>query len=49
MIANDMMGYIKSDIIVFGMGVLIFIILTLWFIFRNFKWVLMPLQDAQHL
>ena len=43
MIANDMMGYIKSDIIVFGMGVFIFIILTLWFIFRNFKWVLMPL------
>ena len=43
MIANDMMSYIKSDIIVFGMGVFIFIILTLWFIFRNFKWVLMPL------
>ncbi len=43
MIADDMMSYIKSDIVVFGIGVFIFIILTLWFIFRNLKWVLMPL------
>ena len=43
MIADDMMSYIKSDIIVFGIGVFIFIVLTLWFIFRNFKWVIMPL------
>ena len=43
MIADDMMSYIKSDIVVFGIGVFIFIILTLWFIFRNLKWVAMPL------
>ena len=43
MIADDMMSYIKSDIIVFGIGVFIFIIFTLWFIFRNIKWVIMPL------
>jgi uncharacterized protein len=43
MIADDMMSYIKNDIAVFGIGVFIFIILTLWFIFRNFKWVIMPL------
>ena len=43
MIADDMMGYIKSDIVVFGIGVFIFIVLTLWFIFRNVKWVVMPL------
>ena len=43
MIANDMMSYIKSDIIVFGIGVFIFIIFTLWLIFRNFKWVAIPL------
>jgi len=43
MIADDMMSYIKNDIVVFGIGVFIFIILTLWFIFRNFKWVIMPL------
>ena len=43
MIADDMMSYIKSDIIVFGIGVFIFIIFTLWIIFRNFKWVAIPL------
>ena len=43
MIANDMMSFIKSDIVVFGFGVFIFIILTLWFIFKNIKWVIMPL------
>ena len=43
MIANDMMNYIKNDIVVFGIGVFAFIILTLWFIFRNFRWVVMPL------
>ena len=43
MIADDMMSYIKSDIIVFGIGVFLFIILTLWFIFRKLKWVVMPL------
>ena len=43
MIADDMMSYIKNDIIIFGIGVFIFIVLTLWFIFRNLKWVLMPL------
>ncbi len=43
MIADDMMSYIKSDIVVFGIGVFIFIVLTLWFIFKNLKWVMMPL------
>ena len=43
MIADDMMSYIKNDIIVFGIGVFIFIVLTLWFIFKNIKWVIMPL------
>ena len=43
MIADDMMSYIKNDIMVFGFGVFIFIILTLWLIFKNLKWVVMPL------
>ncbi len=43
MIADDMMSYIKSDIVVFGIGVFIFIVITLWFVFGNIKWVIMPL------
>ena len=49
MIADDMMSYIKSDIVVFGIGVFIFIVLTLWFIFRNLKWVVMPLLGCCNL
>ena len=33
MIADDMMSYIKSDILGFWIRVFIFIILTLWLIF----------------
>ena len=43
MIADDMMSFIKSDIIVFGVGVFIFIVGTLWLIFKNIKWVILPL------
>ena len=43
MIADDMMSYIKNDIVVFGIGVFLFIVATLWIIFRNIKWVLIPL------
>ena len=43
MIADYMMSFIKKDIVVFGIGVFIFIVITLWLIFRNIKWVIMPL------
>ena len=43
MIADDMMTYIKNDIVVFGIGVFLFIVATLWLVFRNIKWVIMPL------
>ncbi len=46
MISDDMMTFIKNDITVFGLGVFIFIIITLWFIFKNIKWVLMPLMGC---
>ena len=46
MIADDMMTYVKSDIIVFGAGVFLFIILTLWFVFRSFLWVFIPLLSC---
>ena len=43
MIADDMISFIKRDIIVFGFGVFIFIVLTLWLVFRNISWVFFPL------
>ncbi len=46
MIADDMMSFIKSDIVVFGLGVLLFIIATLWFVFRSLIWILVPLSSC---
>ena len=46
MIADDMMTYIKNDIVVFGAGVFLFIVCTLWFIFRSFLWVFIPLLSC---
>ena len=43
MITDDMMSFIQNDIVVFGIGVFIFIIITLWFIFKKIKWVVIPL------
>ena len=46
MIADDMMTFIKSDIIVFGLGVLLFIVATLWFVFRKIIWILIPISSC---
>ena len=46
MIADDMMTFIKSDIIVFGIGVLLFIIGTLWFVFKRLIWIIVPISSC---
>ena len=43
MVTDDMMSFIKSDIVDFGIGVFLFIIITLWVIFKKIKWVVIPL------
>jgi len=46
MIADDMMSFIKSDIIVFGIGVFLFIVATLWFVFRKLIWIIVPISSC---
>ncbi len=46
MIADDMMSFIKNDIIVFGTGVFLFIVATLWFVFRKLLWIIVPLSSC---
>ena len=46
MIADDMMSYIKNDIVVFGFGVLLFIVATLWFVFRKIIWIIVPISSC---
>jgi len=43
MITDDMMSFVQSDIVVFGIGVFLFIIITLWFIFKKIRLVIIPL------
>lgn len=43
MITADMIDFIKSDLLVFGVGILLFIVLTLWVIFREARFVFLPL------
>ena len=46
MIADDMMSLSKKDIIVFGIGVFIFIVITLWFVFRKVLWIIIPISSC---
>ena len=46
MIADDMILYVKNDLINFGLGVFIFIVLTLIVIFRSIKWVVLPVLSC---
>ncbi|WP_308366276.1 MULTISPECIES: MMPL family transporter [unclassified Microbulbifer] len=46
MITADMVSFIKSDLVVFGSGILLFIIVTLLVIFRQARWVLLPLTTC---
>ena len=43
MIASDMIRFIRSDLEIFGIGVVAFLILTLFLIFRRPRWVVVPL------
>ena len=46
MITNDMVTFIKNDLINFGFGVLIFILGTLVIIFRKLIWVITPVINC---
>jgi len=43
MVADDMITFIKNDLKVFGLGVLLFLILMLFIIFRRIRWILLPM------
>ncbi|MDP6197786.1 MAG: MMPL family transporter [Porticoccaceae bacterium] len=46
MITADMIDFIKSDLVIFGTGILLFIIATLALIFRQLRWVVLPLATC---
>ena len=44
MITSDMISFIEHDIVVFGIGVLAFLIGALVYFFRKLRWVLLPMS-----
>ncbi|MDD9983557.1 MAG: MMPL family transporter [Gammaproteobacteria bacterium] len=43
MIADDMITFVRNDLIVFGIGVAVFLVIVLSLIFREVRWVALPL------
>jgi uncharacterized protein len=46
MITDDMITYIKNDLIIFGVGVFLFLVGMLTIIFRKLRWVMLPLLSC---
>ena len=46
MIAADMIAFVKSDLVTFGVAILAVMALALWLIFRSLKWVVIPLLSC---
>ncbi|MDC0193125.1 MMPL family transporter [Pelagibacteraceae bacterium] len=48
MIANDVINFVKKDIIIFSISVILIIIAVLFFIFREIKWVIISLLTSSY-
>ncbi len=46
MVTDDMIAFIQNDLVVFGIGVFAFLILMLGVIFREVRWVILPLLSC---
>jgi predicted RND superfamily exporter protein len=46
MIANDTISYVKSDILIFGFGIILFIIFILYLIFKDIRWIILCLSNC---
>jgi uncharacterized protein len=43
MIASDIVGFVKSDLIIYGSSLVLILIFILWYIFRHIRWIVLPL------
>ena len=43
MIASDIVGYVKNDLLIYGSSLVLILIFVLWYIFRHLRWVLIPI------
>jgi uncharacterized protein len=43
MIASDIVGYVKNDLLIYGTSLLLILVFILWYIFRHIRWIIIPL------
>ncbi len=48
MVTDDMMTFVKNDLVTFGAGVLIFLVIVLAYIFRKLRWIVLPLLSCTY-
>ena len=48
MITDDMITFVRNDLVVFGIGVAVFLVIVLSLIFRRARWVMLPLASCFH-
>ncbi len=48
MIADDMITFVRSDIVIFGIGALVLAVGMLGYIFRELRWVLIPVTTCAY-
>lgn len=46
MIADDMITFIRNDLVVFGIGVFVFLIIMLTIVFKQPRWVILPMLSC---
>ena len=42
MIASDIVGFVRSDLLIYGSTLIFLLIFILWYIFRHLRWILLP-------
>lgn len=43
MIASDVVGFVKNDLLIYGLSLALLFILVLWYIFRRLRWIVITL------
>lgn len=44
LIADDMISYVKNDLLIYGLSTLLLVILSLWLFFRQIKFIILPVM-----
>jgi predicted RND superfamily exporter protein len=43
MIASDIVGFVRNDLVIYGSSLILILIFVLWYIFRHIRWIILPI------